>query len=302
MTFQLLLSFFLLTYNTGFSAEMSVFVQTGDSVQLDLQKQPQPEFDDLYWKMNYTTNIVKYTRENKNTRLYYNKNKVNFNNKTFSLTLTNMQKNESGIYTARVITAVDKDIVTYSVSVIDAVKAPVLTVKSIMFSSDSCTVNFTCRAQDLIIYSSYKNNTCSQEEMTSQRINTLILSCSEELIMCNYSNPFSWIEHKKEIKLLCVENNGTQDVSDTVYAQVKGQEMQDNNDAHTYDVPERLQTQRKLQTQEKMEVNNPTTTYCTVGQHQKPTNPIETTSDHTIYSSVCKQTPKKQTAMSSDEA
>lgn len=90
----------------------------------------------------------------------------------------------------------------------DAVKAPVLTVNSVMFSSNSCTVNFTCRTQDLVINSNYQNNTCSQEEVTSQENNTLILSCSEELIMCNYSNPVSWKKDETKIKQLCV-NKGT---------------------------------------------------------------------------------------------
>lgn len=88
-------------------------------------------------------------------------------------------------------------------------KAPVLTVNSIMFSSSSCTVNFTCRAHaDLITNSNYQNNTCSQEEVTSKENNTLILSCSEELIMCNYSNPVSWKKDETKIKQLCV-NKGT---------------------------------------------------------------------------------------------
>lgn len=88
-------------------------------------------------------------------------------------------------------------------------KAPVLTVNSVMFSSNSCTVNFTCRAHaDLITNSNYQNNTCSQEEVTSKENNTLILSCSEELIMCNYSNPVSWKKDETKIKQLCV-NKGT---------------------------------------------------------------------------------------------
>uniref|UniRef100_A0A9J8DLE4 Si:ch211-209f23.6 n=1 Tax=Cyprinus carpio carpio TaxID=630221 RepID=A0A9J8DLE4_CYPCA len=91
-------------FTARFSAEISVFVQTGDSVQLDIQTQELPEVD--------------------------------FNNKTFSLTLKNMQKTDSGLYTAIASGESDKDIVTYRVSVIDAVEAPVLTVNS-SGSSDS---------------------------------------------------------------------------------------------------------------------------------------------------------------------
>uniref|UniRef100_A0A8C1XD27 Si:ch211-209f23.6 n=1 Tax=Cyprinus carpio TaxID=7962 RepID=A0A8C1XD27_CYPCA len=193
----------LLISNTGFSAEISVFVQTGDSVQLDIQTQQLPEFDLLSWSNDKSESIVRYTSETKRVRLHYSyKDRVDFNNKTFSLTLKNMQKTHSGLYRARTSGESDKNIVTYRVSVIDAVEAPVLTVNSNRSSSDSCTVNFTCRAHELMIDSSYQNNSCSPEEVTSQ-INTLILDCSEESIICNHSNPVSWKEDRTNITQLC---------------------------------------------------------------------------------------------------
>uniref|UniRef100_A0A8C1FP59 Si:ch211-209f23.6 n=1 Tax=Cyprinus carpio carpio TaxID=630221 RepID=A0A8C1FP59_CYPCA len=184
-------------------AEISVFVQTGDSVQLDIQTQQLPEFDDLSWRNDKSENIVKYFHKSKEVRLHSSyKDRMDFNNKTFSLTLKNMQKTDSGLYTARTAGESDNNIVTYRVSVIDAVEAPVLTVNSNRSSSDSCTVNFTCRAHELMIDSSYQNNRCSPEEVTSQ-INTLILDCSEESIICNHSNPVSWKEDRINITQLC---------------------------------------------------------------------------------------------------
>ncbi|KAL0201678.1 hypothetical protein M9458_004865, partial [Cirrhinus mrigala] len=67
--------------------------------------------------------------------------------------------------------------------------APVLTVNTNQFSGTFCTVNFTCRAHELMINSRYQNKSCSTEEVTSNGINTLILDCSEESITCNHSNP-----------------------------------------------------------------------------------------------------------------
>ncbi|CAM4587801.1 unnamed protein product [Leuciscus chuanchicus] len=131
--------------------------------------------------------------------------RVDFNDETFSLTLKNMQKTDTGLYTARTSGESEKNIVTYKVSVIDAVDAPVLTVNSNWSSSDSCTVNFTCRAHDLMINSSYQNNRCSPQEVTSQ-INTLILDCSEESIICNHSNTVSWKKDRIDITQLCVNN------------------------------------------------------------------------------------------------
>uniref|UniRef100_A0A671KVY6 Si:ch211-209f23.6 n=1 Tax=Sinocyclocheilus anshuiensis TaxID=1608454 RepID=A0A671KVY6_9TELE len=184
----------LLISNTGFSAEISVFVQMGDSVQLDIQTQELPEFDDLSWKKIKSENIVKYTSETKRVRLLSSyKDRVDFNNKTFSLTLKNMQKTDSGLYTAIASAESDNNIVTYRVSVIG---------ESHFFVGNFCTVSFTCRAHELMIDSSYQNNSCSPEEVTSQ-INTLILDCSEESIICNHSNPVSWKEDRINITQLC---------------------------------------------------------------------------------------------------
>ncbi|XP_077078385.1 CD48 antigen-like [Siphateles boraxobius] len=200
-----LLFLFLLTFKTGFSAEISVFVKTGDSVQLDIQTQKLPEFDLLSWRNDKSENIVKYisgTKEVKRHSSY--KDRVDFNDETFSLTLKNMQKTDSGLYTAKTSGESEINIVTHRVSVIDAVEDPVLTVNS-NSSSDSCTVNFTCRAHDLMINSSYQNNSCFPGEVTSQ-INTLFLHCSEESIICNHSNPVSWKKDRINITQLCVNN------------------------------------------------------------------------------------------------
>uniref|UniRef100_A0A671KUF3 Si:ch211-209f23.6 n=1 Tax=Sinocyclocheilus anshuiensis TaxID=1608454 RepID=A0A671KUF3_9TELE len=188
---------------------ISVFVQTGASVQLDIQTQELPEFDDLYWKNDKSENIVKYTSESKKEKRYSSyKDRMDFNNKTFSLTLKNMQKTDSGLYTAIVAAESDNNIVTYRVSVIDAVEAPVLTVNS-SGSSDSCTVSFTCRGHDFTLSSTFVYGSCSREEVTSQ-INTLILFCSVEAIICNHSNPVSWKEDRINITQLCEENEITQ--------------------------------------------------------------------------------------------
>ncbi|XP_073705927.1 CD48 antigen-like [Garra rufa] len=197
----------LLVSNTGFSAEIHLFVRTGASVKLDLQTQELPEFDDLSWTNYESKNIVRYTSELKRQRQHPSYNdRVDFNNKTFSLTLKNMQKADSGLYTARISGSEIKDIVKYKVSVTDAVEAPVMTVNSIWSSSDSCTVSFTCRAHELMINSSYQNNRCSPEEVTSHDINTLILDCSKKSIICNHSNPVSWKQDRINITHLCDDN------------------------------------------------------------------------------------------------
>ncbi|XDV28082.1 hypothetical protein PO909_031477, partial [Leuciscus waleckii] len=188
-----------------FSAEISVFVKTGDSVQLDIQTQELPEFDLLSWRNDKSESIVRYISASKEVKHHSSyKDRVDFSDKTFYLTLKNMQKTDTGLYTARASGESENNIVVYRVSVIDAVDAPVLTVNSNWSSSDSCTVNFTCRAHDLMINSSYQNNRCSPQEVTSQ-INTLILDCSEESIICNHSNPVSWKIDRINITQHCVK-------------------------------------------------------------------------------------------------
>nr|BAL63124.1 CD2 family receptor [Carassius langsdorfii] len=330
----LFLLIFIWTSKTGFSAEISVFVQTGASVQLDIQTQQLPEFDILAWTNDKSDSIVRYNSDSKRVTPHDSyKDRVFFNDATLSLTLKNMQKTDSGLYTARTIGLKTTDLVSYRVSVIDSVEAPVLTVNSNWSSSDSCTVNFTCRAHELMINSSYQNNRCSPQEVTSQ-INTLILDCSDEYIICNHSNPVSWKQDRINITRLCDDKNGIsksdssrlaigvgsvagcifllcvsaavcfkykkgapEEVEgNTVYAQVEAQEMQKlSSDCNPYDIPDRVQAETQEETGDKQ----PSTTYCTVGQHQNP--PVHSETDHTIYSAVFKQQNKKPPVISTSD-
>ncbi|KAI2667913.1 CD48 antigen [Labeo rohita] len=205
MEVDMLASFFLLLFsNTGFSAEISVFVQTGTSVQLNIQTQELPKMNVFIWEKDKSTTIVAYITAIKQvlSDIYYEK-RVEFNTETFSVTLKNMQKTDSGLYRARSVQDNNKFFAEYRVSIIDAVEAPVLTVNSNWSSSDSCTVNLTCRAHELMINSRYQNKSCSTEEVTSNGINTLILNCSENSIICNHSNAVSWKEDRINITQLC---------------------------------------------------------------------------------------------------
>jgi len=86
------------------------------------------------------------------------------------------------------------------ICVSDEVEAPVLTVSS----NWSC--NFTCKGGHVIISSIY-NSSCSPEEETSDNY-TLNLNCSDDIIMCNHSNPVSWKTDRKKVNELCTVNKG----------------------------------------------------------------------------------------------
>uniref|UniRef100_A0A8C1S7Y8 Si:dkey-53k12.1 n=1 Tax=Cyprinus carpio TaxID=7962 RepID=A0A8C1S7Y8_CYPCA len=202
----------LFSLSSGFSAEISVFVQTGASVQLNIQTQQLPEFDDLYWTNDKSENLGKYTKESNKTKLHSSyKDRVDFNDKTFSVTLKNMQKTDSGLYRARASGESENDIVTYRVSVIDAVEAPVLTVNSNWSSPEPCI--FTCIASNITVSFIYDSSICSPEEVTSSDHYTLRLSCSGDSIMCNYSNPVSWKTDTEKVNELCTVNEGKHEAS-----------------------------------------------------------------------------------------
>ncbi len=111
--------FWAVSLSSGFSADISVFVQTGDSVQLDLQTQQLPEFDILSWKNDKSDNIVRFNSDSNKVKTNDSyKDRVDFNTETFSLTLKNMQKTDSGSYTARIVGSDSADVVIYRVSVI----------------------------------------------------------------------------------------------------------------------------------------------------------------------------------------
>ncbi|KAA0718634.1 hypothetical protein E1301_Tti018832 [Triplophysa tibetana] len=315
-------SIFLIS-NTGSSDEDTMFVQTGASVQLDIQRDMPAVFTVLSWKNDKDT-LVEFSK-------FYFQNhdpdKVDFNNKTCTLTLKNLQKNDSGVYKAQIPGKPNINVAEYTVTVIDAVKAPGLTVISNSSSSNSCTVSFTCTGHDLTLNSTYTNSRCSPEDVTSLNKYTLILICSENNIICNQSNPVSWKTESTDTEQFCEvpekpathqdsrnwsnlvigcvggcvvlvsglalaiycywkrHKGGRQDFN-TVYNEVGHQPMETiRTESHTYDVPDRT----PAQTREEKESN---TIYHMVGQ--PPNQPLTIVTEHTIYSQVCKQPPVKR--------
>lgn len=73
------------------------FVQTGNSVQLDIQQEIIPPFEILFWLKDEAGNLLIFSKENV---ILYN-DRIDFNNKTFSLILKNVQKSDSGVYKAQ---------------------------------------------------------------------------------------------------------------------------------------------------------------------------------------------------------
>ncbi|XP_036411602.1 SLAM family member 9-like [Colossoma macropomum] len=182
-----------------------VFRLVGDSVQLDIQD-PVPEFDGLSWVFNRSENVLKHYSEVKKTKQYPGyEGRVEFNEETYSLTLKNLQKTDSGLYEAKAVGAQNRVVAEYRVSVLDPVEAPVLTHQ---LSRDTCNITLTCRGHDLSISSSCYKETCEEEEVTSPGGVTLSLSVSGSTIICNHSNPVSWktdVLEMRKLKRLCAD-------------------------------------------------------------------------------------------------
>uniref|UniRef100_A0A3B1J5H4 Immunoglobulin domain-containing protein n=1 Tax=Astyanax mexicanus TaxID=7994 RepID=A0A3B1J5H4_ASTMX len=168
---------------SSFSAGSSdVSKPVGDSVQLDVQINEQT-FYFFIWKHN-NNNILKYYPDGETINYDPFKDRAEINNKTYSLTLKNLQKTDSGLYEAILSSETDTTLAQYNLSVWDPVEPPVLTVYK---SADSCNSTLTCRGHDLSINSTCYKETCEEKEVTSSGGVALFLSIKDSLIICNLS-------------------------------------------------------------------------------------------------------------------
>ncbi|XP_036412807.1 uncharacterized protein LOC118797552 [Colossoma macropomum] len=112
-------------YRLSVLVSSDVLRWVGDSVNLDIQH-PAPEFDELSWVFNrtenvLTNNVLKYYTEGKKTKQYpAYEGRVEFNEETYSLTLKNLQKNDSGLYEVRASGDENRVVAEYRLSVLDA--------------------------------------------------------------------------------------------------------------------------------------------------------------------------------------
>ncbi|XP_039531339.1 CD48 antigen-like isoform X2 [Pimephales promelas] len=354
MEFIHLLTLFMTTLSST-ASRSRVFVQTGDSVILDIQNKALPQCHRFVWTNDKSKNVVRFVNQSGNATphsLY--KDRVDFNMETFSLSLKNMQKTDSGLYTAKTIGEKETIVAEHNVSVIDPVESPVLNWNATMISVNSCIANVSCNGYVLTLSTSYHSNNCSQAQVTSSEMLTLTLHCIENIVVCNYSNPVSWKNDTIEINQLCTphELNSTNpkesnssfplhwlliiavvpllvfaaiSVIYCSYKKLKKGAHEENNQTIYAQVQPKIKEQRPLEMLEKSanpetvygvtgehkhthntsqnrpspeiraEVqteNPPSTTYSTIGQHQKTSLPNET--DNTIYSVVRKSSKGRQ--------
>ncbi|KAL6468216.1 hypothetical protein MHYP_G00238930 [Metynnis hypsauchen] len=106
-----------------------VFGLVGDSVQMDTQY-PVPEFDDLSWVFIRTQNVLKYYSDIKKAKQSSGYGgRVEFNKETYSLTLKNLQKTDSGLYEAKASGFEVTVVAEYRLSVLDEVHHDIISVQ-----------------------------------------------------------------------------------------------------------------------------------------------------------------------------
>ncbi|XP_028832032.1 T-lymphocyte surface antigen Ly-9-like isoform X2 [Denticeps clupeoides] len=193
-----------LTSSTVSSAGQSVVKLEGDFVTLDPQRPAETGITLLIWSFNMETDIVIYFIRDDILEIKDNyKDKVLFNKETFSLLVKNLQKSDNGLYRAEGSGL--QVLAEYSLSVLEPVEAPVLTLVTYWSTSDSCNVTVNCTGGDRSLMSSCDSSFCTPEGGASTD-STLSLSVRDDIIVCNHSNPASWKNRTIEINLCYPEN------------------------------------------------------------------------------------------------
>ncbi|XP_070701064.1 SLAM family member 9-like [Pempheris klunzingeri] len=198
----------LYSYEThGTSSVTPVFVQTGEELSLDVKKQVDREEDsDFIWQLNGSMNIVKLSDSN---RIRVHKNyagRADISLQNYTLFLRDVQKDDSGDYSAHVSGDQVQIVAKYKVIVQDPVSPVELTVNSSI--SGSCNVTVTCTSVDSHISSTFRcdNQTCSKEEgdKSEAHLASIHVYLEQGFFICNHSNLVSWKQDRKEVKSICV--------------------------------------------------------------------------------------------------
>ncbi|XP_078029144.1 SLAM family member 9-like isoform X2 [Epinephelus lanceolatus] len=197
MSVFVILGLLVCTEAQGSRAETHVFVKKGEEVLLKIMKADElQKFFFFSWKFNASDILVTLTPKAE-PEIYprYTK-RIEFSVENYSVKLKNLQKTDSGVYTAHVFRIPQElKVAEYNVTIQDPVSPVDLTVDSVSRSSNSCNVTVTCRTQDSHINSTFRcdTQTCSQEGGEQSKVTTSGASLQIYLdrngsIICNHSN------------------------------------------------------------------------------------------------------------------
>ncbi|KAG7232052.1 hypothetical protein INR49_009935 [Caranx melampygus] len=208
----------------GSRAQTAVFVKTGEDLHLQLKEADDvPEdFVIVQWKINGSDILVSFLPGKEPTVSDRYRGRVDVSVGHFSVKLKNLQKSDSGLYTAR-IAELNKDQILpgYLVTVEDPVSPVKLTVDSVTNSKDSCDLTVTCRSLDsrqISISTTVTCNTttCSQEGGERSKVTasgaSLQVYLKNDKIICVHTNLVSWTNDSIMVgPSLCVPPPGKSD-------------------------------------------------------------------------------------------
>ncbi|XP_062386783.1 uncharacterized protein LOC134075238 isoform X2 [Sardina pilchardus] len=185
------------------SAAVPVFVLEGGSVTLNVTgHEDKTGLNFITWKFHKRP-VAVYTHKfnDADVRDPF-KGRAEFDVSTFSLLLKNLQRSDSGLYTAQRDTGEIEDVADYELSVLEPAAAPTLTVVSNWSSSDSCNVTLNCTGLNVSLISSCNGTFCSQEGGDT----FLFISFNTTHVLCNHGNKVSWSQSTKDFESLCRNN------------------------------------------------------------------------------------------------
>ncbi|XP_076837395.1 natural killer cell receptor 2B4-like isoform X1 [Brachyhypopomus gauderio] len=180
-----------------------VYKVVGGSLDIHLEMQNIEHFQELKWMFNDKLILI-YSKKSSATDFSAYKDRVDLNKTTFSLTLKNLTKNDSGKYIVKGEDQQEIVIASYTLSVLDPVVAPILTYSRPQKSSDTCKVS--CESQDLSVSTSCSNETCEAKNAASSNLN-LGLHVTGTTVNCTVSNKAMWINTTLDIKLCEVSSD-----------------------------------------------------------------------------------------------
>ncbi|KAM4552197.1 SLAM family member 5-like [Odontesthes bonariensis] len=275
-----------------FSSVTPVFVQKGGDLTLEVSETDVPEDSELLlWKFGEKDVLVSFSTGRK-PKVYPNySGRIEFVKNNYSVKVKNLQKADSGVYTARVIGTEEKTLAEYNVTVQDPVSAVQLTVNSVSISSDSCNLTVTCSTEEHSqisrIFRCF-NQTCNQEGGEKSEITksgaSLHLYLSNESIMCSHSNQVSRTKNMIKIQDHCPRHDASPGdrnhliivvpivvvifgglvVGGVCYKQRKGKYDRQDVENTVYSVP---QIKPVPDQGENSADNTTTTTYSMIGRH-----------------------------------
>ncbi|XP_038135739.1 uncharacterized protein LOC119779946 [Cyprinodon tularosa] len=211
--FETFLYYLLITISWqihGFTSGTGIFLKTGEDLFLNVTQAEIPTICRLWvWRFGDYA-IVSFSKDSEAEVELSHKGKIEIL-QNGRVKLNNLNKSDSGIYTAEIVLPIKKKLAEYNVTVQDPVSPAVLTITCVSSNSSLRILTVTCKAEDSSISSALicEKQTCKQELKKSRMVtksgSSLHIYHTNESIICNHSNQVSWKESIKKIEDDCIQ-------------------------------------------------------------------------------------------------